>query len=216
MKKLIKKSLPQQIADEIEERIKSGRYSIGEKLPTEPLLVEEFGVSRNTVREAVQSLTHSGLLETRQGDGTYVVAKEKLQVEIFNMMSSATYNNILEVREFLENHIVISAIKKATAPDIARIDQYLQLRKKEVNSIRENTQADLDFHIAIAQATHNDIILNMYKYVSEYIQEFISQKLHDGTKDQTYIDELHDLLFKAIKERDTEKALECVNKIIEI
>lgn len=216
MNKLIKKSLPQQVADTIELKIKNGEYKVGDKLPTEPNLVELFGVSRNTVREAIQSLTNSGLLKTKQGDGTYVVAKERLQVDFFNIMNETTDQNVLEVRMLLETYIVVSAIKNATEEDIAEIESLLHLRKKETNSVRENTRADLNFHIAIAKATHNDIILNIYKYVSEYINEFIYKKYYDHTQDQDYIDQLHDLLFTAIKEKNEVLAQDCVNKIIEI
>lgn len=216
MDKLIRKSFPRQIADAIELKIKNGVYEVGDKLPPEPKLVEMFGVSRNTVREAIQSLTHSGLLETRQGDGTYVIAKERLQVDFFNIMNGTTYQNVLEVRELLEKHIVVSAIRNSTAEDIAEIESFLHLRKAEVDSVRESTQADLNFHIAIAKATHNDIILSVYRYVSEYFNEFIFQKIYDQKRDEAYIDQLHDQLFQAIRDQNVQLALESVNRIIEM
>ena len=214
--KIVKKSLPKQIAEMIELKIKNNEYQVGDRLPTEPNLVEMFGVSRNTVREAIQSLTNSGLLETRQGDGTYVVARERLQVDFFHIMHETTYKNVLEVRDLLEKYIVVSAIKNATKEDIDEMESFLYLRKKEISSIRESTQADLNFHIAIAKATHNDIILNIYRYVSEYFNEFIYKKVYSENKDQTYIDEIHDLLLLAIKEKNIELAQDCVNKIIAI
>ena len=214
MIKPTRKSLSKQIADLIEEKIRSGDYQIGDKLPTEPNLMEIFGVSRNTVREAVQSLTHCGLLETRQGDGTYVIAQEKLQVDFFNIMNSTTAQNVLEVRDLLEKHIVVSAIRNSTEEDIREIETYLRLRNQETDSIREATKADLDFHMAIAKATHNDIILSMYRYVSEYFNQYIYSKLHSQDPQQA-IDQAHDRLFQAIRERDTEQALLCVNQIIE-
>ena len=214
MIKPTRKSLSKQIADLIEEKIKNGDYQIGDKLPTEPNLMEIFGVSRNTVREAVQSLTHSGLLETRQGDGTYVIAQEKLQVDFFNIMNATTSQNVLEVRDLLEKHIVLSAIKNSTSADIREIESYLRLRNQETNSIREATKADLDFHMAIAKATHNDIILSIYRYVSEYFNQYIYSKLHNHESQQS-IDLAHDQLFQAIRDRNTELALSCVNQIIE-
>lgn len=216
MDKLIKKSFPKQIADTIEVKIKNGEYEVGDKLPPEPKLVEMFGVSRNTVREAIQSLTHSGLLETRQGDGTYVIAKERLQVDFFNIMNATTYQNVLEVRDLLEKHIVVSAIRNRTMEDLIEIESFVHLRKEDVGTIHEATKADLDFHIAIAKATHNDIILRMYRYVSEYFNEFIYHKIYEQKQDEFRIDQLHDLLFQAIRDKNEELALDCVNKIIEI
>lgn len=216
MDKLVKKSFPRQVADIIELKIKTNEYKVGDKLPSEPNLVKMFGVSRNTIREAIQSLTNSGLLETRQGDGTYVIAKERIQVEFFNIMNSTTQQNILEVRDLLEKHIVVSAIKNATQDDVDEIESFLNLRRNDLNSIRENTKADLDFHIAIAKATHNDIIFKIYKYISQYISEFIFKRIYNPETDEEYMDDIHDLLFKAIKEKNIELALDSINKIIEI
>lgn len=216
MNKIIKTSLPKQVADNIEQLIKNGTYKIGDKLPTEPELVSQYGIGRNTLREAIQSLTNSGLLESRQGDGTYVIAKERLQVEFFNAMEASDNKNVLEVRNMLENHIVVSAIDNATEEDIQTIEQLLHLRKQVSESVRENTQADLNFHIAITNATHNDLLISIYKYVSSYFNEFIYSKIYSKSQDQQYIDELHDLLFSAIKSKDKTLAQNYVKKIIEI
>ena len=216
MEKVVKKSLPKQIAEIIEQKISKGEYEIGDKLPTEPELVSYFGVSRNTLREAIQSLTNSGLLESRQGDGTYVVAKERLQVELFNALSSTKQKDVLEVRNLLEHYVVTSAIKNCTEEDIQIIEEKLELRKKQTDSIKETTQADLNFHMAIAKATHNELLFNIYGYVSEYFNQFIYEKLYMHSKDTEYIDEIHDKLFDAIKSRNLDFANECISKIIEI
>ena len=216
MKKIIKKSLSNQIADDIELRIKKGEFEVGDKLPTEPELVSMYGVSRNTIREAIQSLTRPGILETRQGDGTYVIAKERLQVELYNVMDNATNKNVFEVRNMLENYIVEKAIINANSSDLVEIEQALDLRKAENTSLREKTQADLDFHLSIAKATHNDLLVEMYKHVSAYFNEYIYDKIYRKSKNQQYIDEIHDLLFVAIKDKNLSKAKDCINKIIEI
>ena len=216
VKKIVKKSLSNQVADDIELRIKKGEFNIGDKLPTEPELVSMYDVSRNTIREAIQSLTRPGILETRQGDGTYVIAKERLQVELYNMMDKTANKNVFEVRNMLENFIVIKAIDNADDKDLIDIEQALQTRKAETDSIREKTQADLYFHLSIAKATHNDLIVEMYKYVSAYFNEFIYDKIYRKAQNQQYIDEIHDSLFVAIKNKDIIKAKDCINKIIEI
>ena len=216
VKKIVKKSLSNQVADDIELRIKKGEFNIGDKLPTEPELVSMYDVSRNTIREAIQSLTRPGILETRQGDGTYVIAKERLQVELYNMMDKTANKNVFEVRNMLENFIVIKAIDNADDKDLIDIEQALQTRKAETDSIREKTQADLYFHLSIAKATHNDLIVEMYKYVSAYFNEFIYDKIYRKIQNQQYIDEIHDSLFVAIKNKDIIKAKDCINKIIEI
>ena len=216
MAKAIRKSLPKQIAEMIEEKIQNGEFEIGDKLPPEPSLMEIFGVSRNTVREAIQSLTNCGLLETRQGDGTYVVAKERLQVDFFKFMNSTDHENVLEVRELLEKHVAMSAMRHADEKDLEEIERRLRLRNLSGASIREATQADMDFHMAIAQATHNEIVLNIYRYVAEYFNEFIYEKLYDTSRDQQEIDEIHETLLEAIRTKNGPLALSCVDRIVEL
>ena len=216
MTKAIRKSLPKQIAEMIEEKIQKQEFQIGDKLPPEPVLMEIFGVSRNTVREAIQALTNCGLLETRQGDGTYVMARERLQVDFYNFMSETDYEDVLEVRELLEKHIAMSAIRHADDADLEEISRRLQLRNQNADSIREATQTDVDFHMAIAKATHNDMVVNIYRYVSSYFNEFIYEKLYDIRKDEQEIDEIHAQLFDAIRSKNSHAALDCVDRIVRL
>ena len=216
MTKAIRKSLPKQIAEMIEEKIRSGEYQIGDKLPPEPVLMEIFGVSRNTLREAIQALTNCGLLQTRQGDGTYVMARERLQVDFYQFMDSSDSEDVLEIRELLEKHIAMSAMRHADAADLEEIGRALELRNAAVGNIREATQADLDFHMSIAHATHNEIVLNIYKYVSTYFNEFIYQKLRDTDTDEHHMDELHARLLEAIRSKNGPLALECVDHIVKV
>ena len=216
MTKAIRKSLPKQIAEMIEEKIHSGEYQIGDKLPPEPVLMEIFGVSRNTLREAVQALTNCGLLQTRQGDGTYVMARERLQVDFYEFMHASNSEDVLEVRELLEKHIAMSAMRHAEPSDLEEIERCLELRNAASGDIREATQADLDFHMAIAHATHNEIVLNIYKYVSSYFNEFIYEKLRDQNMDETNMDALHARLLEAIRSKNGPMALDCVDHIVKI
>lgn len=216
MQKIKKQSLPKQIAEHIQQKILNNEYKIGDKLPTEPQLTQLFSVSRNTIREAIQSLNNAGIVETKQGDGTYVIAREPFQVALFKIMDATTHKNILEVRELLEKHIIISAIKNATAKDLVEIKKCLELRTKQTNTIHEATKADLNFHIAIAKATHNDIIINIYQYVSQYFNEVIYNTLKDNEEKQSDIDVIHEQLYQAICDKNTDKALECVHTLLTI
>lgn len=134
--KIVKDSLTKQIVKELEKKISTGEYKVGSKIPTEPELKKIFNVSRNTLREAVQALIHSGLLEARQGDGTYVIAKEKLQVEMFNFLSTTKKKEIQEVRSFLEEYIVGLAINNASEDDLAKIELALNERNEESDKIK--------------------------------------------------------------------------------
>lgn len=80
-----------QVAEQMEQNIESGQLQVGEKIPTEPKLMEQFDVGRNTLREAIQSLVHAGLLETRQGIGTTVKSDSNLGVALERKIKKAIY-----------------------------------------------------------------------------------------------------------------------------
>ena len=102
IKKPIKQSLPKQISIQIEKAIKDGIFKVGEKIPSEPELVKSFEVSRNTIREAIQSLIQAGVLESRQGNGTYVLTNDRFEANILTRLSSSKISEVHEVRISLE------------------------------------------------------------------------------------------------------------------
>ncbi|HJX87217.1 MAG TPA: GntR family transcriptional regulator, partial [Gemmatimonadales bacterium] len=95
-------SLVDQVIEQLKEQITSGVWKLNAKIPTETVLAEQLGVGRNTVREAVRALTHAGLLECRQGDGTYVRATNELSGVMLRRLRAAEQLEILEVRRALE------------------------------------------------------------------------------------------------------------------
>lgn len=214
--KILKNTFAKQVAEALEEKIKNEEYKIGSKIPTEPDLVEYFGVSRNTIREAVQSLIQAGLLEARQGKGTYVIAKDRLQINFFSLLDEVSIENIMEVRVLFEKYIVESAILNSTVEDINYIEECLKERNTRLEVIKENTDTDLKFHIAIAYATHNQLLVHIYKYVSSYFNQFISKSLEENEDKQDLIDSLHTKLFLAIKNKNLAEAQNTILSIINL
>ncbi|MDR2379398.1 MAG: GntR family transcriptional regulator, partial [Bifidobacteriaceae bacterium] len=92
----------EQVAEDMREQIVSGAWPIGSRIPTEPQLARAAAAGRNTIREAVQSLAHAGLLERRQGSGTYVVATSELPTALGRQCARASRRDVLEVRQALE------------------------------------------------------------------------------------------------------------------
>ncbi|MGL4762653.1 MAG: FadR/GntR family transcriptional regulator [Sarcina sp.] len=213
--KLVKQSLTKQIVTELEEKIQKEEFKVGSKIPTETELVNYFGVSRNTVREAVQSLIFAGILEARQGDGTYVLAKEKLEVEIFSLLNKTEKEEIQEVRILLEEYIAISACLNATEEDLLNIQFALSRLNIESSTLEENTLADIEFHKSVAIATHNSLLVNIYQYISRYVHDLTGQRLAIYEDKKTSVKNLHDNLFEAIKNRDCEMAKKSMLKIVE-
>lgn len=212
---IIKNSLPKQVSQAIEELILNDTYKIGDKIPTEPELMEMFKVSRNSVREAIQSLIQAGLLEAKQGKGTFVIAKKRLEVELINSLIKVGSKDISEVRNFLEENIVVLAIKHATEEDLDRIEFSLKNRNNNLDEVKENTEADINFHMSIAQATHNVLLIDLYQYISKYFVTYIASKI-EKKESVEEIDKLHKELFLSIKNRDEISAKEIVKKIISL
>ncbi len=214
--KPIRISLPKQISIEIEKAIKKGTFKIGEKIPSEPDLVKTFEVSRNTIREAIQSLIQAGVLESRQGDGTYVVTTSRFEANILNRLNNSKISEVHEVRVSLEREIVKLAALRRTQSDVAEIKKTLENKNLTKGSFKENSEADLAFHLSIAKASHNSIFYDLYKSISEYICTSIEKRLEITHMEEELISQLHIELFEAISSQDSKKAEEVINKILEI
>ncbi len=214
--KPIRISLPKQISIEIEKAIKKGTFKIGEKIPSEPDLVKTFEVSRNTIREAIQSLIQAGVLESRQGDGTYVVTTSRFEANILNRLNNSKISEVHEVRVSLEREIVKLAALRRTQSDLAEIKKTLENKNLTKGSFKENSEADLAFHLSIAKASHNSIFYDLYKSISEYICTSIEKRLEITHMEEELISQLHIELFEAISSQDSKKAEEVINKILEI
>src|SRR5512139_1506695 len=107
-----------QVIDQLRGQITAGVWAIGDRIPTEAELAQLTGTSRNTVREAVQSLVHAGLLERRQGSGTYVLASSELAGAVSRRVAGAHAHHVLEVRRSLEVGAARLAARRRTDDDV--------------------------------------------------------------------------------------------------
>jgi DNA-binding FadR family transcriptional regulator len=168
-------SLVDQVIDQLREEIETGGWPLGAKIPPEPVLSQSLGVGRNTVREAVRALTHAGLLECRQGDGTYVRATSELSGAVRRRLATAELIEILEVRRGLEVEAARLAAVRRTGTDIAAIGAALRRRNATFGAGRhdEFVDADLAFHTAVVEATHNRVLTDLYRDFSEVLRAAI-------------------------------------------
>src|SRR5882672_6616221 len=115
-------TLADQVIGSLRDRITSGAWPVGSRIPTEPELVEQLGVARNTVREAVRALAHNGLLDIRQGSGTYVVATSELAGVMQRRFADADPRHIAELRSTLESSAASLAAQRRTERDLKQLD----------------------------------------------------------------------------------------------
>ena len=157
------------IMNEILESINSGDLKPGDKLPPERELTKMFGVGRSTLREAISALVLVGYLEVIQGRGTFL--RKDFQpanlsaMELSDIQTAASIIDLVEVREILECNAVKLAARRAKPDDIRRINDTLAKMKETVDDYKRFSGHDFNFHIALAQATGNNMILEMMKLI---------------------------------------------------
>lgn len=215
-KQIKRYSLSRQVADRLEKMIEEGVYAVGEKIPTEPELTEMFSVSRNTLREAIQSLTSAGILIVKQGDGTYVRSNNRFHARMSMEYEQISLEDILEARNALEISIVQLAAQRRTEDDLQTIEEALRLRQKQAETEKENTQADMQFHLAVSRACHNQILMDLYSSISAYTESQIAERQATTSLNTEEIDSLHEQLFLAIRNQQPETARVSAQNILNI
>lgn len=185
-------------------RIGSGEWPVGSRIPPEPSLVEMLGVGRNTVREAVQSLVHAGLLERRQGSGTYVLSSSELAVTMGRQIADARQRDVVSVRRALEMEAARLAARRRTASDAsdllakrdARADAY------EGGDLDEMVATDLELHRAIVRAAANPVLRALY----DNLLEAIGDNIRFNFVTDVHAHDAHDSLVEAIVAGDPDRA----------
>ncbi|RFM34774.1 FadR/GntR family transcriptional regulator [Chitinophaga silvisoli] len=209
-------SLTDEVAQRLQEQISLGTYKTGEKLPTEPALMETFGVGRSTIREAVRILANSGVLRVQQGLGTFVEEQAGIAEPLPQRLKRAQFEDLDEVRQLMELKIAQKAALNRTEEDIERMKAALKKRKEygAANDVAACIDADIEFHLAIAQASNNSILTDLYKTVAMHLKaKFLERFKTTDTFVNTQ--QLHKNLLNNIVAQDDQKAWQCVQKIID-
>ncbi|MDD4781054.1 MAG: FadR/GntR family transcriptional regulator [Tissierellia bacterium] len=200
------KSLSLQVAEELEKQISLGSWKVGSKIPSETELMELFGVSRNTLREAIRYLAIIGVLDTRPGNGTYIITENVFNASMKRRLENEKLSHILETRMLLEPEIINLATMRGTDEDINNlVICHNNLLNSFENYWTDYVEADIKFHSQIADMCKNPLLADFYRAITEALPEYIHDnflKLCNDNKDLYLHKELVDL----IKIRDGEKA----------
>lgn len=159
--------LVDQVIEQLRRAISGGEWPVGQRIPNETLLVESLGVGRNTVREAVRALSHAGLLEVRQGDGTYVRATSEVSGAL-RRLCGAELRDVLQVRRALEVEGARLAAANHTPDDIAEL-RALLTRTDDADGTDDFARADAEFHLTVVRASGNPILTELYRGLIETI-----------------------------------------------
>jgi DNA-binding FadR family transcriptional regulator len=161
-------SLTQEIMDEMKTRIRNGQYKPGEKLPTEPEVMAEQGVSRTVVREAMSRLQAAGLVETRHGVGTFVLPAARQTAHPLDFSTVVTLRDVLamlELRISLETEAAGLAALRRTDAQLQHMREALRAFEDGIDRGESSVEADYQFHLQIALATHNKYFEDFYRYL---------------------------------------------------
>ncbi|GHU29775.1 GntR family transcriptional regulator [Betaproteobacteria bacterium] len=161
-------SLAQEVMSDLMDKIRGGQYKPGEKLPTEPEMMVEQGVSRTVVREAISRLQASGLVETRHGVGTFVRPSTNSPAYPLDLSTLVTIHdvlNMLELRISLETEAAGLAAMRRTDEQLQCMHEAVLAFEEGVNHGGMSIEADYQFHLQIALATHNRYFEDFYRYL---------------------------------------------------
>lgn len=211
-----KRSLADEVVARLQHQISTGQFKVGQRLPTEPELMKAYGVGRSTIREAIRILSNLGLLNVQQGIGTFVENQASTSEPIYQRFKRADIQDLDEIRKLLELKIAEKAAQKRTEEDIRQIRKYLTERHvtAKEGQLEACVKADLNFHIAIAEASKNDILADLYRSVSIHIQKLFLH-LYQDTAVFVKTQQLHERLLTHIVDGEPKKAWNTAVKIID-
>lgn len=211
-----KQQLADQVIQQLQARIASGELAVGDKLPSEFTLMEQLGVGRSTVREAVRVLAHSGVLEVRQGDGTYVRATPSAAESLAQRLRRARAGEVHEVRRALELEIVRLAALRRDMHDVEQMQRWLHERQAATarNDPTAVLDADIALHGAIAAATKNEVLADLYRAFTVALRAALDAIVAVSGLEPVVAD-AHDQLVAAIVARDAEASVRVTTALLE-
>ncbi|MFC8506332.1 FadR/GntR family transcriptional regulator [Streptomyces sp. NPDC057411] len=194
-------SLVDSAVEQLRAQLAEGEWAVGDRIPTEHELAEQLGVGRNTVREAVRVLVHAGLLESRQGNGTFVRSTAD-PAAVLRGVRHAGARDVLELRVALETEAARLAAARRDTHDLLRLRAALTTLREQGD---RDADADVAFHRAVVEATHNEAFREVYRFFSTQVHESLVEALGDRAMPPVDID-AHEALVAAIEAADPEAA----------
>ncbi len=188
-------------------------WPVGEKIPSEAELTELFNVGRNTIREAIRVLSHSGMLEVRQGDGTYV--RNIIDPsEVMREIDKGGLREHFELRCMIESEAAKYAASRRTDEDLRRIRHALITRGEYDSSMPMDLflERDMVFHNAIVQASNNAAMHALYRYFSISVRQHTGRALSINNLPEPDL-YAHQEVFLAIEAKDPESAENAVKRM---
>ena len=214
------KTVQQSVARQIAELIESGNLKKGDKLPAERALAEKFKVSRSSIREAIKSLAQKNLVESRRGDGTYILAD--MDADIFDAFITAfsdqkkRISDIFQFRKIIEPEIAALAAASMDEEALNRMKVIVCDQQMRTQSGKNSSDLDTSLHLEIARATGNSIFPEMMMALDRIMKESRSEILQPTARQKVSID-AHFKILEALEKRNPAQAREAMRcHIVEV
>jgi len=199
------RTITEKIISQIRTAILAGKLKPGDILPPEKELVDQFGVSKQTLRESLRALEHMGLIDVRKGigGGAHIVEVD-MQVTKQNLVNflyfkDLTIENVSELRKLLEPHAAANAARQISTEDLQKLEQLNDVARRNLSKkyLQEMSRNEINFHRLIAHTTNNPILILMLDFVEDLLEDFKKVLKPDLTFSKSVLD-AHDKIYDAI------------------
>lgn len=204
------KSPIEKVIGQLKELISSGEFNPGDRLPSERVLSERFGVSRTHLRDSIKKLEFYGILKTYPQSGTIVASKglPALDGVVTNMLSlnKNDFKALVETRVILETNAAMLAAERRTEEDLAELESAFHAHKEKVLNNEPNVEEDLLFHLKIAQASKNSVLRSLMLVIApDIMTSFIEHKVCAEGRAELALRQ-HEILLEHIRDGKAEAA----------
>jgi GntR family transcriptional repressor for pyruvate dehydrogenase complex len=221
LKPVEKKKAYEDIVQQIQTLIEDGKLKRNDLLPSERDLSETFRVSRTTVREAIRTLESMKLLQSRQGDGTYVLASS--EESLIHPLAAALFNekddirDIFYIRKIIEPHVAELAAENATAKEIEELERILRQQEESSGQRDKIIETDSAFHNFMVKATANRVMERLIVVLIDLSMQAREKYLTEDESDERAKKSLegHHRVLSAIKKGDGDAARKSMLQHIE-
>jgi GntR family transcriptional repressor for pyruvate dehydrogenase complex len=214
-------TLADRVTKQLENLIIANQLQPGDRLPSERELARQFGVSRTVIREAVRALVATSLLDVQSGSGTVVrnptteTVSKSVSLLLRRGGVPVDYSKVNEVRRLLEIEIAGLAAERRNEEDLLKLETVVQDMKLVQNKRDEFAQNDVNFHLALAEATHNELFVVLLDSLSDIMLVVRQTGFNTGRSPSHAID-YHERIYQSVRDQNVSEARHLMSEHLDI
>ena len=214
IEKIKRLNVAQTVFEQMRQMIFEGEWTVGQRIPSENELAKRFGVSRASVRQAIQNLGTLGLVYTKVGEGTFVseqsIGSYMNQITPALCLGEDNVRQVMQYRLIVEPECAALAAKNASPGDIVELEKCYNEMIRSGNNIDAATEYDFAFHAKLVEISDNSILLQIQLLLQEVLKRTINELTSEFTND--YGVKYHKLVLESVRNHDVERAREYMRK----